>query len=350
MVVLRTRNFVLWLLIVAIFFVLFFPLFISDRTADTLSYNNEEQNDFVTQPVDLPTEILFTGDIMLGRDVERRNQASDLVNALTIFSNFLEYDAVVINLEGPVPDRHVPTPDFGFQFSIRSSFMPLLKSAGVTHVGLANNHTYDHGRLGYEQTLTNVLGADLVPFGHPSVLDNNSVTYIDTEHGRIAVVGIHTLFRVPTQQSVDSLFTEVSDNADFVVVYIHWGEEYELEQNNIQRQLAESLVAAGADVIIGHHPHVVQGIELVSGVPVIYSIGNTIFDQYFSQDVQEGLLVSLELTNDTQRLILHPITSIGTPTHPRKMEGGEQVRFLQDLATRSSSVLSDEIMAGVISW
>ncbi len=92
---------------------------------------------------------------------------------------------------------------------------------------------------------------------------------------------------------------DLASSSDYVVVNIHWGIEYQSKHGQIQQDLAHKLVDAGADAIIGHHPHVVQGSEVYKGKPIFYSLGNFIFDQYFSVETQRGLAVGLSFSENS---------------------------------------------------
>ena len=294
------------------------------------------------------TRVLFTGDVFLGRDVERRNTGELSAQPLEIFDTFSGLDAVVINFEAPIPQVHIPTPDFGMQFSVSARFLPTLAEAGVTHVSLANNHALDHSAAGFTHTQESFRAYDIKPFGHPTRFTSDSIGYIETPSHTLAAVGLHTLFGLPTSADIHRVMEHANATADMTVVYVHWGEEYQLQHSRAEEQLANTLVAAGADLIIGHHPHVVQGVDMIDDVVIFYSLGNTIFDQYFSINVQEGLLVELVLTDDEFELLLHPITSVGTPTVPRRMTDQERVAWLAALGKRSADSLQEMISEGAI--
>lgn len=298
------------------------------------------------------TRIVFTGDVFLGRDVEDGARQLGYEYPLHIFTQapMTTADAIVVNFEAPVPLEHQPTPDLGMQFSVATSALPALAAAGVTHAGLANNHTGDYGSNGLLHTRSQLQAAGIDPFGSPWSLGSSSVAFIDTVKGQVAVIGIHAVATQPLTEDVEDIFSALPDTVTEKVVYVHWGNEYQLKASAQQRALANQLVAAGADLIIGHHPHVVQDIEIIEGVPVIYSLGNTIFDQYFSTDVQTGLLLSVEWESERRSVQLYPISSIGSRTRPYLMPARERSVFLHDLADRSDSGLSEAIRSGRLSW
>jgi poly-gamma-glutamate synthesis protein (capsule biosynthesis protein) len=107
------------------------------------------------------------------------------------------------------------------------------------------------------------------------------------------------------------------------------------------------MVESGADLIVGHHPHVTQDIQFINDVLVFYSLGNFIFDQYFSTDVKEGYILDVTLTNSTSTIKILPHTQIGkSQTEP--MQGIQKSDYLESLADRSDPRLSDQIKAGNI--
>jgi uncharacterized membrane protein (UPF0127 family) len=119
----------------------------------------------------------------------------------------------------------------------------------------------------------------------------------------------------------------------FLVVNMHWGEEYKLKSNSLQQDLAHKIIDSGADLIVGTHPHVVQEIENYNGKLIFYSLGNFIFDQYFSKDTQEGLMVKLNIFPDKVVYNLIPIKS--ELSQPQVMEQEEAKIFLEKLGIDS---------------
>jgi len=138
-----------------------------------------------------------------------------------------------------------------------------------------------------------------------------------------------------------------SSNPDnFLIVSMHWGEEYKLINSLTQQRLAHKIIEAGADLIIGHHPHVVQNIEKYQGKLIYYSLGNFIFDQYFSPETQQGLAVGLEIYPDRLVCQLFPLQI--NLSQPVLMERDKAREFLIQLANRSDNRLEDEIKSGII--
>ncbi|MCJ7788674.1 MAG: CapA family protein, partial [Candidatus Atribacteria bacterium] len=131
-----------------------------------------------------------------------------------------------------------------------------------------------------------------------------------------------------------------------LIISLHWGEEYQLTNSLAQQKLAHQIIEAGADLIIGHHPHVVQNIEKYQGKLIFYSLGNFIFDQYFFLETQQGLAVGLEVYPDKLIFRLFPLQiNLGQPVLMKQSQSSE---FLIKLAERSDRKLVDAIKSGII--
>ncbi len=295
-----------------------------------------------------PVSVRFFGDVMLGRHVETliRQNGNDYL--LAQFDELSTVDAVVINFESAMIIPHRQTPNFTFQFATLPSNISTLDRLGVTHASLANNHAYDYGVLGFDITSNALRELDIAPFGHPSIVSTStSVTFIENDLSTIALIGIHTLFRIPTREDLETVFAYARERSEQQIVYVHWGDEYALRANTTQRALAAQFVELGADLVVGHHPHVVQDVEVIGGVPIFYSLGNFIFDQYFSEGVMDGLVIDA-IFQDGLVVTLHPVTSRDKQSQPRRMSDDESQAFLGSLAQRSDPALFAMIIDGSI--
>ena len=138
-----------------------------------------------------------------------------------------------------------------------------------------------------------------------------------------------------------------TDNpTNILFIFPHWGIEYENVATELQNQWAHLMIDAGADAIIGSHPHVVQNIEVYNGKPIFYSLGNFIFDQYFSEDVQKGLCLNIFIDKKSIKYQLLPIVSI--KSQPQFMVNKEYSEFLQWLSSISGIRLENDIKSGVL--
>lgn len=258
------------------------------------------------RPADAATYVFF-GDMMLGRNVENiMNEKGDeyvfanvagIIDraAATLKTATRESLYVIGNLEGPILANHVHTPAMGFQFSFPTRVAAVLKSAGFTHLSIANNHSRDWGVEGELETALHIREAGMVPMVHAS----------STIVGKVQIITADDVSRTVNPVQLCALV----DTDLFSVLYIHWGDEYVRTPNTRQREITTTLSDCGVDAIIGHHPHVTQTIAgTATDSPIVfYSLGNFIFDQYFSVDVQRGLVVGLRLTKDEATLATFPV-------------------------------------------
>jgi poly-gamma-glutamate synthesis protein (capsule biosynthesis protein) len=289
--------------------------------------------------------LLFTGDVFLGRAVERWIARDSANHVFAYLTEVLQaYERVVLNFEAAVPATHVPTPDFGFQFSVATSSLSQLDQF-TPIASLANNHTFDFGTAGYESTVRLLQQQGIDIFGHPNQLSEPYVTNTDP---RVALIGLNQFGTPTATTTLESLVAEAAVQADYVVAYVHWGNEYTTELSTQQHVLTNQLAAAGVDVIIGHHPHVLQPIRLIADTLVVYSLGNTVFDQYFSEAVQRGMLVGLEVAGGDTYLNLYPISSLTSPHQPQLELGEQRLDALTQLAAMSEPDLQAYIEAGRI--
>jgi poly-gamma-glutamate synthesis protein (capsule biosynthesis protein) len=140
--------------------------------------------------------------------------------------------------------------------------------------------------------------------------------------------------------------TKFYNPESFFVVLVHWGTEYKTVNSEAQSGLAHDMIDAGADLIIGGHPHVVQNIEKYNGKLIFYSLGNFIFDQYFSKETQEGLAVGMEIYPDKKIYNLYGIQN--KSAQAQLMEEEKKKLFLESLAENSSEDLKESIKNGII--
>lgn len=258
------------------------------------------------QPSPTPTQpvrLLFGGDLMFDRDIRlaiNKNGANFILEPLKPL--FTSYDLVVTNLEGPVttnPSRSVgsvPGSTDNFIFTFDPIILPMLFDHNMKLVNLGNNHIHNFGRAGVDQTKQLLSEHQLSYFG------NTGSEATPSARVTIKQMGPHTIAFVNHNQfTVDGFTTALEDLAyatqatDLVIVMTHWGNEYETEAKGVIVDQAHQLVDLGADLIIGTHPHVVQQHEEYRGKRIYYSLGNLVFDQYFSKETQQGLLVGVTI-------------------------------------------------------
>lgn len=292
-----------------------------------------------------PVTLLFVGDIMLGRKVEWYMDTHGYQYPFLNVIDFLQKpDLTIGNFEGVVTKIHIPTPSMTFQFSIREEYLPYLHEIGFDVFSLANNHTLDYGTSSLAYTRSLCASSGLVCVGTPKGIDSFSSTVIDVRGIKIGFLSLETINGLPLDSALHDELTRLASTSDTQIALVHWGTEYSLTHSYEQEQLAHTLIDYGADTIIGHHPHVIQDIELYKGKPVFYSLGNFIFDQYFSDEVQEELAVHMAIDEASIEYTLVPFTSTTTQSQPNFMTETQSQKIFQRVlpATTSSSAIDRE--------
>lgn len=302
----------------------------------------------MSQPTLPQATLLLGGDVMLSRQVERIMRTEGSAYPFRHIKDlFAAHERVLVNFEGTVPLVHVPTPSMGFSFSVAADIAEAVASVGITHAGLSNNHAFDFGADGYKNA-KKVLGeAGITAFGHPEKVEDSDITYVEIGGVTVAIVPIHTVFRMPNEEAIALVFAHASAHSDLQIAYVHWGVEYEPIHDPLQEEMATDWIEAGADAVVGHHPHVVQDIVRIDGVPVFYSLGNLLFDQYWNIEVRSGLLLSVSEAEGSLSFTLIPVVSEERSV-PAVMAAEAKQVFLESLAARSSVELQNEVLAGVI--
>ncbi len=261
-----------------------------------------------------PVTILFIGDVMLGRLVRQHMRANGPDYPFEKLGTlFTDVDAVIANLEGPItlldaPDTRVsPEQPFSMRFAFDPESAGALARAGITHVSLANNHALDQGSIGQRDTIAHLTDAGVIPFGAKNDTPLGVTTTLTLSGRDIRVVGLDATIARHDWNAITDALKEISENTT-ILVFMHWGNEYETTHSEEQEAIARTLVGAGADAIIGAHPHVIQDIQTIDGAPVFYSLGNFIFDQYWDESVRDGLAVKLTIDGDDISYETIPIT------------------------------------------
>jgi poly-gamma-glutamate capsule biosynthesis protein CapA/YwtB (metallophosphatase superfamily) len=303
---------ILLILVLNYFFISFFHgykyLIQTDLNTKNEEYRENESSqkniyeDYSKNYPDL--KIILTGDMMFDRGV-RSNINRNGFNHITgpLEDIFKDYDLVIGNLEGTIttyPSKLVMADNTaipGFQFTFSTSTARHLKNIGFDILSLSNNHTSDFGPDGLKQTREYLEQSDMLHLGSFNNQGQISTTTCIHEEMCLGLVVWHE-FGSQNDIDIKQEILNLKQEAHFIIVYPHWGEEYKSGPNEKQISLAKSWIDAGADAIVGHHPHVVQRIERYKQKPIFYSLGNTLFDQYFSFNTTHGVLLEIMFEYD----------------------------------------------------
>lgn len=294
-----------------------------------------------------PLTLTFAGDIMLGRAVATALSRTSVTQAFASAASAFEgSDLAFANLESVLTSS---TQDTGKEifFKADPARVDVLQYLGLTHVSVANNHVDDYAYAGWEESVGHLSDAGIFPVGD---------YHGDAEPVVAAADGATVVFLAydDTYRPVDTqrLATDVASadtSGERVVVSFHWGVEYQHTPTQRQQDLAHAAIDAGADIVVGHHPHVLQGIETYNGGLILYSLGNFVFDQ-IGEEENESVVARIAWNEDgTRTLELVPMRIVGT--FPRVATNDDRVSTLDRIAEWSEMELPAEFTTtGSLSW
>jgi poly-gamma-glutamate synthesis protein (capsule biosynthesis protein) len=271
-------------------------------------------------------------------------------------------DILMVNNEFPYSDRGTPLADKQFTFRAKPSTVSYLDDLGVDIVSLANNHAYDYGEQAFLDTMSTLeeagipyvgAGRNLEEASRPVyyIINNMKIAFIsatqierndnpDTKGATDSSAGV---FRCWNGEKLLETIKDARENSDYVIVYLHWGTENDADIDWAQEKQAAEVAEAGADLIIGDHPHCLQPIGVVQGVPVIYSLGNFWFN---SKTVDTGLLKVTLNQDGLQACQFIPCLQSACKT--TLLQGSEKERVLAYMRSISTGVQIDG--EGNVTW
>jgi poly-gamma-glutamate synthesis protein (capsule biosynthesis protein) len=257
--------------------------------------------------------LTFVGDIMLDRGVRRsveKNFNNDY-NALFKNTNLFQTDDITFgNFEGTATTEGYKTGSI-YSFRMDPSVVTAVKNAGIDIVSFANNHVGDYALSGFTGTMDEFTknqlpftgaGSSYADTTTPRIIEKNGIRigylgFSDVGPNWIAAKETTPGILLASDPDFQGIITRAKGMCDVLVVSVHWGIEYKPHTDR-ETELAHSAVDAGADIVVGTHPHVPQDIETYKNKLIIYSLGNFIFDQYFSTETMSGLVVQTTVTKD----------------------------------------------------
>lgn len=293
----------------------------------------------------------FAGDVIFaGKVAELLQKQGYNYSYSALDGMFKKDDLTVVNLETPITTGGVGAADKQFVFKGAPEALDALKSAGVDAVNLANNHTLDQGEQGLLDTL-NHLNSRGIPYVGAGKNSKEAYTaqYFERNGIKIALLGFTRviprsdwaagaakpgLASVYDNTEAIKTIAAVKKKADIVVVVVHWGKERVEQYDSTQQTLGRSFIDAGADLVIGGHPHVLQGIEPYQGKWIAYSTGNFIFTRSATPATWETAVFQAECSIKGQcSLTLHPMyAELGRPVPMNDADGQLLLNKVQSLS------------------
>ncbi|MCM1261246.1 MAG: CapA family protein [Butyrivibrio sp.] len=343
----------------------------NDRYADVL-YDEEymvENNIYVKDAAAADcVSITFAGDILFDPDygvmAALQLNGGNITNGIMpeVIAEMKNTDIMMLNNEFPYSKRGTPTEDKKFTFRANPTYVSYLSELGVDIVSLANNHAYDYGEEAFLDTMYTLkdagipyvgAGADAEEAEKPVyyIINDMKIAFIcatqiekadypDTKGAEADSPGV---FRCWDGERLLQVVAEAKENSDFVIVYVHWGTENQEEIDWAQEKQASELATAGADIIIGSHPHILQKIDVINGVPVVYSLGNFWFN---SKAIDTGM-VRITVSRDGLES-LRFIPCLQSDYRTSLVDGEEKERILNVMRNMSENVQIDA--DGYVTW
>lgn len=314
---------------------------------ETLEPNMEEIKD---------TVMVFAGDIYMSDYVLNKYNSEKLNGILSedLHTEFKDATIAMVNQEFTFSNGGTPMDNKQFTFRVDPKYVQIFQDMNIDIVTLANNHTLDYGISALQdsfQTLTNA-GIQYVGAGN-NLEEAKAAKYFEVNNKKVAILGASRVIPVPewnagkdkpgmlTTYDPTNLLAEIKttkEQSDYVVVYVHWGLEKKDKPEAYQRGLAKQYIEAGADLIIGSHPHVLQGIEYYNGKPIVYSLGNFMF--YNSINQTAIIKVTINEINETKLQVV-PCKAINAQTFIVN-DLNEKQKFYDYLTDISFDITFDE--------
>jgi poly-gamma-glutamate synthesis protein (capsule biosynthesis protein) len=292
---------------------IFSDYYLSETETEQVMNNGEE---IIEETNEMDTEkksndkvvLCFAGDVMMDSYFE------DYINNFgvdyswtSVAAIFQKADIAAINLETCVSERGKSLKREGYGFRSKPFTLKGLVNAGIDLVNLANNHTYDYGEVAFLDTLGHLeeygilysgAGRNIEEAINVKIFEKNNlkVGFLSFAEGNAYKAGDEkpgiACFDRNDNTIMLNTITKAKEKCDILIIMLHWGIEYAREPSDYQIELAHKIIEAGADGIIGHHPHVLQGIEIYKGKPILYSTGNFLF---LKKNVEAGKTAVFEL-------------------------------------------------------
>lgn len=280
---------------------------IANDAASQGADGNAAASDPATAPELVTLTVTFAGDCTLGTDINYENERSFnsrwqaeegdatyfLRNVADLFGSD---DLTVVNMEGALTEGGERA-DKKFAFRGKPEYAKILSSASVEAATLANNHSQDYGQTGYDDTIAALDAEGVQSFGY------DRIAYMDVKGVKVALIGSYFPedSAENTKEMTDNIAAARAEGAQLVIVYVHWGQEHECDITEGQQTAGRAAIDAGADLVVGSHPHVVQGWEVYQGRYIVYSLGNFCFGGNTNPDDKDCLIFqqTFTVTGDT---------------------------------------------------
>lgn len=252
---------------------------------------------------------------------------------------FEKDDLTIVNLEGTFTNYTVKREKM-WNFSAPPDYVNILLQGNIDIVSFANNHTHDYGEQGYIDTIKTLDDASLPYYGYDKFLIK------EVNEIKIGFFGLLDIYGQKFEEVNKAIKYLKDNNCDLIIASMHWGIEKDYKQSKEQEKMGHYLIDNGVDLVIGHHPHVIQGIEKYKGKYIIYSLANFSFGGNQNPKDKDTLIYQQTFTfynnkleeDDNIKIIPASVSSVKSPNNyqPTILEGEEKDRVLNKILTYSS--------------
>jgi poly-gamma-glutamate synthesis protein (capsule biosynthesis protein) len=303
--------------------------------------------------------VVFCGDVMLDWGVKEVFEKKGPSYPLAGIKGFLsKFDYRFCNLECPISDSGQPDPEKKYVFQAAARSAGILSHGGINGVSLANNHSMDFGHEGLMNTMIELSARGIQYTGAGmDAGEAHMPVLVEIRDIRLAIlgytnIGTNTSYAGAAAPGIARAAGDLMRRdiqfckrfSDFVVVTLHWGEEYAEYPTQEQVEMAHAVIEAGADAVIGHHAHIYQGVEIYRGKPVFSSLGNFLFGST-NESIRDNILVSLVFRKDRiESIEIYAVdgnTDSSNPFQPYRVTGTDAHALLSHLVTLSKALGPD---------
>lgn len=328
----------------------------TQRETEVLTLETET-SEAETEPA-LPVQLLFAGDVLLSNHVINAYDKSGGIHGVLddgFRGEISQSDIFMVNQEFPFSDRGSAAPDKQFTFRLPPSRVSMMNELEIDIVTLANNHSLDFGTDALVDTCSVLEAAGIRYAGAGPNMDRaRQLQTMEVKGKTIGFLAASRVYPDPAWVANSKkpgmvsgydptiLLEEIEKaegSCDYLVVYLHWGIERDEKPQEYQRALGKKIIDAGADLVIGSHPHVLQGIEYYNGKPICYSLGNFIF----GSSIPKTALLRAEVDFEQGTTVLSLVPGTSQKGYTRKLEDPEEIRkFYQYFQGISFGIEVDE--------
>ena len=322
----------------------------------------ETQVEVVSESRDI--SIVFTGDICLEYAAPHNYETSGILGVLSedMLADLTSADILMINNEFPFTTSDDKWPDKKFNFKVDPKYVSVLTDMGVDIATLANNHALDYGRSGLIDSIntlesvgikTSGAGNSLAEASALKIFEVEDKTFGFLSASRVIPSGAWNitdcqpgLFCTYDEKLLVKAIEEARSQVDFLFVYVHWGIERVEYPENYERDLATKYIQAGADAVIGTHPHVLQGIEFIEGKPVFYSLGNFIS----SSTINKTMAIKITVKPDGST-VYSLIPAAATNYFTFKLSGDDAINvlsYVNEISYNATAMIDGTVLEGTI--